>query len=119
MSKKPELYRNGRYDKERINPYKFAVWNLLYYRENGGRTAYKITPTNVKKVHGKKFTRYQLKWDLKNPWHVDCTYPKNFPTFEEAITYAQSWEAMHGPFKPNPHKPNPQGVFEFDSAASN
>lgn len=107
--KKPELYtQQRRYGNDDIrvpiNPNKIAVWNQVYYRSKGRRKAYVIKERkpSVRAMYGGReyrYTRWQLDHDLAKPWHVSCTWPRDFATFNEAITYAHSKEAKLGPFK--------------------
>lgn len=107
--KKPELYtQQRRYGNDdirvSINPNKFAVWNSTYYRANGKRKAYS---RKLRKQPSRlydntfRYQRWQLDYDLAKPWHVACTYPKDFATIQEALAYAFSMEAKEGPYKWN------------------
>lgn len=92
--KKPELYymhrTYGERERVQLNMEKIAIWNSLYYRSKGRRRKYVVRETTpVDKLFRKrKYTRWQLEYDLKKPWHVSATYPFDFATFEEAVAYA-------------------------------
>ena len=98
--KKPHLYTMHRpswSDQQRSGSfYKITIWNWLYYRKGDRRQRY--APSHINNIYADA------------PWHVDCTYPQDFISFEKAIAYATSpaaynevahngwrrWNADHG-----------------------